>query len=111
MADNNQEVLRKYTIDFDDNGMLASILVEEGQFGRWLYKRNPQGMELHLTDAIFEETVEDFLHNGIFDADALYVSLRADDEYYANLMKKVYKKYIKKYVLESSLHRDALWGD
>jgi len=112
MADNNQEVEKCYTVEFDDNDMVTSILVEEVEgFGRWLYKRNPQGMELHLTDAIFEETVWAFLDNGIFGADDLYVNLRAHDEYYANLMKKVFKKFFKKYTDESSLLRDALWGD
>lgn len=67
MADNNQEVVKIYTIDFDDNG--------------------------------------------IFEADDFYVSLRAHDKYYANLMKKVFKKYIKKYVDYSSLLRDAFLGE
>ena len=111
MEDNNQEVVKYYTVEFADNGMVASILVEEGKFGRWLYKREPEGMELPLTDAIFEETVNAFFENDIFQADDLYVSLRAHDEYYANLMKKVFKKYFKKFMYESSLLRDALWGD
>ena len=112
MVDNNQEVEKCYTIEFDDKGMVVSILVEEvGGFGRWLYKRNPQGMELQLTDAIFEETVEGFLKNDIFKTDDLYVTLRAHDKYYANLMKKVFKRYFKKFMYESSLLRDAFFGD
>ena len=112
MVDKNQEVVKSYTVEFDDNDMLTSILVEEeGGFGRWLYKRNPQGMELPLTDTIFEETVEVFLDNGIFEANNMYENLRVHDEYYAKLMKKFYKKYLKKYVLTSSLHQDAFWGE
>jgi len=112
MADKNREVMKRYTVELDDNGMLESILVEEYEgFGRWLYKRNPKGMELCLTDAFFEETIWEFLDNGIFEADDLYVNLRAHDQYYANLMKKVFKKFFKKYTDESSLLRDALWGD
>ena len=112
MTDMNQEVEKCYTVELDDNGMVTSILVEQVEgVGRWLYKRNPQQMELPLTDAIFKEAAEAFIDSGIFDADDLYVRLRAHDEYYANLMKKVYKKYLKKYVIETSLHRDAFWSD
>ena len=112
MVDKNQEVVKSYTVEFDDNDMLTSILVEEeGGFGRWLYKRNPQGMELPMTDAIFEETAEVFFNNGIFETNDMYERLRNHDEYYANLMKKVYKNYLKRYVLTSSLHKDAFWGD
>ena len=36
MVDKNQEVVKSYTVEFDDNDMLTSILVEEeGGFGRW----------------------------------------------------------------------------
>ena len=113
MKDKNREVNKRYTIVYDDNDMwLICILVEEvGGFGRWLYKRNPQGMELQLTDAIFEETVNVALDNGIFEANQIYEKLRKHDKYYANLLKKVYKNYIKKYVITSSLHQDTFWGD
>ena len=113
MADYNREVKKRYTIVYDDNDMwLISILVEEVDgFGRWLYKRNPQGMELQLTDAIFEETVNVALDNGIFEANQIYEKLRKHDKYYASLMRKVYKKYLQEYVFVSSLHYDAFWGD
>ena len=112
MANNNQEVEKIYTVEFDDNDMVTSILVEEVEgFGRWLYKREPKGMELPLTDAIFEETVVVFLNSDIFEVDDMYVTLRAHDKYYANLMKKVFKKYFKKFMYESSLLRDAFFGD
>ena len=113
MANENRDVKKRYTIVYDDNDMwLICILVEEvGGFGRWLYKRNPQGMELQLTDAIFEEVVNAALDNGIFEANQIYEKLRKHDKYYANLMKKSYKNYVKRCVLESSLHQDAFWGD
>lgn len=111
MANNNQEVQKVYTVYLDDNGMLTSILVEEeGGIGRWMYKREAKSMELHLTDAIFEKTVEACFNNGFCEADDLYQALKVNDEYYANLMKKVYKQYIRNHVLETSLHRDAFWG-
>lgn len=113
MADKNQEVEKRYTINLDDNGKLESILVEEERgFGRWLYKREPKGMELPLTDAIFEETTEVYLdYGGFLAAEEVYNNLKVQDEYYANLMKKVYKQYLKRYVFESSLHQDAFWRD
>ena len=111
MANENQEFRTEHTIQFDDNGMLESILVVEvGRFGRWLYKRQPKGMELPLTDDIFEETVEAFLDKGMVEANKLYKKLRTNDQYYADLMLKAYKTYIKLYVLNSNLHQDAFWG-
>ena len=112
MADYTQEVTKCYTVNFSDDGMLESILVEEdGGFGRWMYKRTPKGMELPLTDHIFEETVEAFLDDGgILEANELYKILRKQDKYYADLMLKAYKTYIKLYVLNSNLHQDAFWG-
>ena len=112
MAKENQEVTKLYSVNFEDNGMLESVLVEEEEgFGRWMYKRTPKGMELPLTDDIFEETVEAFLNDGgILEANELYKILRKQDEYYADLMLKAYKTYIKVYVLGSNLHQDAFWG-
>ena len=114
MDNHNQEVRKVYTIEFDEhNGLLTSILVEEeGGFGRWLYKREPKGMELPLTDKIFEEAVEVFLDNGIFNIDELYEKLlNPGDECYAYLVRKAYKAYIKKYVFRTKLHQDAFWSD
>ena len=112
MANKNQEVTKRYTVKFDDNGMLESILEEEeGGFGRWLYKRTPKGMELPLTDDVFEETVKKYLNDGICAANELYKILRRNDEYYADLMVRAYKMYVKLYVLNSNLHQDAFWGE
>ena len=110
MEDNNREVVLIYSIELDDNGFLDSILIEEeGGVGRWLYKRNPKGMELPLTDDIFRDAIVVYINNGIVETDDLYVKLRVNDEYYANLMRKVYKEFLRNYVLESNLHRDAFW--
>ena len=112
MEDNNQEVVLIYSIELDDNGMLDSILVEEeGGTGRWLYKRFPEGTELPLSDEIFREAILVYLNDGIFETDNLYVTLRVHDEYYADLMRKVYKEIIRLYVRESSLLADAFFKD
>lgn len=112
MEDNNQEVVLIYSIELDDNGFLDSVLIEEeGGVGRWLYKRNPKGMELPLTDAIFRDAIVVYINDGIVETDDLYVTLRANDEYYANLMRKVYKEFLRSYVQGSSLLADAFLKD
>ena len=103
--------VRNFTFEIDDDGMLFSILVEvEGTFRRCLYKRNPAGMELALTDNIFEEAVNAIFDNGIVETEELYREISGTDEYYANLMRKAYKKYLKTTVLNTSIHQDTFWN-
>lgn len=103
--------VRIYTFEIDDNGMLNSILVEvEGTFRRSLYKRNPAGMELALTDDIFDEAVNAIFDKGIVYTEDLYREIRDADEYYATLMRKAYKNYLRAIVLKTSIHQDAFWN-
>ena len=106
-----KENRQHYTVEVKD-GKVTSILVErEGdKYYRELYKRYPVGMELPLTEVLFEHYVRALCDEGIMKLEEFYCTICNTDPHYAEIVKKVYKKYIKSVIFKTRIHQDAFWG-
>ena len=103
---------RNYTIAVDENGKIFGLLLKiERSCRRDIYKREPEGFELQLTDEIFEEAAMTGYRDNLLSMDEVYSWICKTDEHYAILMREAFKKYSESVVFETHIYQDVFKGE